>query len=54
MTEEQKKQIAERMKSLFEKTYQLTFNKFESVYKEEDKLEAPGGGGGGGFSYNFV
>jgi len=54
MTEEQKKQIAERMKSLFEKTYQLTFNKFESVYKEEDKLEAPGGGGGGGFRMGFM
>lgn len=46
MTEEQKKQIAERMKSMFEKTYKLTFNTFESIYKEEDKLETPGGGGG--------
>jgi len=46
MSEEQKKQIAERMKSMFEKTYKLTFNSFESVYKEEDKLETPGGGGG--------
>ena len=46
MSEEQKKQIAERMKSMFEKTYKLTFNAFESVYKEEDKLETPGGGGG--------
>ena len=32
MSEEQKKQIAERMKSMFEKTYKLTFNSFESVY----------------------
>lgn len=46
MSEEQKKQIAERMKSMFEKTYKLAFNKFESIYKEEEKLEAPGGGGG--------
>jgi len=46
MSEEQKKQIAERMKSMFEKTYKLTFNSFESIYKEEDKLETPGGGGG--------
>jgi len=46
MSEEQKKRIAERMKSMFEKTYVLTFNKTESVYKEEEKLEAPGGGGG--------
>ena len=49
MSEERKKQIAERMKSMFEKTYILTFNKSESVYKEEEKLEAPGGGGRGGF-----
>ena len=46
MTEDQKKQIAERMKSMFEKTYILTFNKSESIYKEEEKLETPGQGGG--------
>ena len=46
MTEDQKKQIAESMKSMFEKTYILTFNKSESIYKEEEKLEAPGQGGG--------
>lgn len=49
MSEEQKKRIAERMKSMFERTYILTFNKSESVYKEEEKLDAPGGGGRGGF-----
>ncbi len=47
MTEDMKKRIAERMKSMFEKTYILTFNKSESTYKEEEKLEAPGGQGGG-------
>lgn len=46
LSEEQKKQIAERMKSMLEKTFELTFNRFESVYKEEEKLEAPGQGGG--------
>jgi GLPGLI family protein len=46
MSEEQKKQIAERMKSMLEKTYFLVFNKEESIYKEEEKLEAPGQGGG--------
>ncbi|MCK5400503.1 MAG: GLPGLI family protein [Flavobacteriaceae bacterium] len=46
MSEDMKKQIAERMKSMFEKTYILTFNKSESIYKEEEKLEAPGQGGG--------
>ena len=42
MSEDQKKRIAERMKSMFEKTYILTFNQVESIYKEEEKLEAPG------------
>jgi len=42
LSEERKKQIAERMKSMFEKTYVLIFNKTESIYKEEEKLEAPG------------
>lgn len=46
MTEDMKKRIAERMKSMFEKTYILTFNRSESTYKEEEKLEAPGGQGG--------
>ena len=45
MSEQQKKQIAERMKSMFEKTFILTFNKEESIYKEEERLDAPGGGG---------
>ena len=45
MSEDQKKQMAERMKSMFEKTFILTFNQSESIYKEEEKLEAPGSGG---------
>ena len=36
MSEERKKQIAERMKGMFEKTYILTFNRSESLYKEEE------------------
>lgn len=48
MSEEQKKRIQERMKSFLEKTYVLTFNKQESTYKEDEKLEAPGQGGGWG------
>ncbi len=46
MSPEIKKRIADRMKSMFEKTYILTFNKSESTYKEEEKLESPGGQGG--------
>ena len=46
LSEQQKKQIMERMKSVLEKTYVLTFTQSESIYKEEEKLEAPGQGGG--------
>ena len=46
MSDQQKKQMADRMKGMFEKTYVLTFNKEESIYKEEEKLDAPGGGRG--------
>ncbi len=59
MSEERKKQIMERMKSMLEKTFILNFTTSESLYKEEEKLEAPGGGGrgwrfGGGFSASGV
>lgn len=40
MTEDMKKMIAERMRSMLEKTYILTFSTIESIYKEEEKLEA--------------
>ena len=36
----------ERMKSNLEKTYELTFNKTTSIYKEEEKLDQSSGGGG--------
>ncbi|EDP72327.1 hypothetical protein FBALC1_14537 [Flavobacteriales bacterium ALC-1] len=50
MSPEQKKRVEERMKSFLEKEYILTFNKEESIYKEDEKLEAPGGRRGfGGF-----
>ena len=54
MSPEQKKRIEERMKSFLEKEYILTFNKSESIYKEDEKLEAPGsvrGWGGMGSSF---
>ena len=55
MSPERKKMIAERMKSMFEKTYILTFNKRESIYKEEEQLDAPGGRGGfGGMMKSFT
>ncbi|MCA0154173.1 GLPGLI family protein [Winogradskyella vincentii] len=55
MSPDQKKRIEERMKSFLEKEYILTFNKSESIYKEDEKLEAPGSGRGwGGFASSFT
>jgi len=42
MNEAQKKQIMDRMRSMFEKTYILSFDKEASIFKEEEVLEAPG------------
>lgn len=39
MSEEMKKQILARMKNYLEKTYILSFNGNESIYKEEEVLE---------------
>ena len=64
ITPEMQKNIEERMKKMFEKTFILNFNKSASIYKEEEKLDAPGtnnGGrmmmsmmGGGGTQYKNV
>lgn len=55
MSQEQKKQMEERMKSFLEKEYTLTFTRAESIYKEEEKLAAPGGRGGfGGFGSSMT
>ena len=43
MSQEQKKQIAARLKNRLEKTYILTFKQEESYYKEEEKLDALSG-----------
>ena len=60
------KMMEERMKKMFEKTFILNFDKSASIYKEEEKLDAPqsqvGGGmrmmssmtGGGGTFYKNV
>nr|WP_136483013.1 GLPGLI family protein [Algibacter onchidii] len=50
MTEDQKKRMAERLKTMFEKTYVLSFNRLESIYKVKEELEAPNQGRGGRFS----
>lgn len=65
ITPEMQKMIEERMKKMFEKTYILNFDKNTSIYKEEEKLDAPGqqqGGfrmmssmmGGGGTTYKNI
>ena len=46
ITPEMQKTIEERMKKMFEKTFILNFDKQASIYKEEEKLDAPGQGGG--------
>jgi GLPGLI family protein len=43
MSEAQKKQIQERLKNRLEKTYILTFNKEESTFKEDEKIDAVSG-----------
>ncbi|OXA92912.1 GLPGLI family protein [Flavobacterium hercynium] len=47
ITPEMQKTIEERMKQMLEKTFVLNFDKSASIYKEEEKLEAPGQQGGG-------
>lgn len=41
MTPDVKEKMMEKMKKAFEKNYILTFTNFESVYSEEEKLDAP-------------
>ncbi|WP_396179101.1 GLPGLI family protein [Flavobacterium sp.] len=45
LTPEMRKMIEQRMKGMFEKTFILNFDRSASIYKEEEKLEAPGTGG---------
>lgn len=64
ITPDLQKMIAERMKGMFEKTFILNFDRSASIYKEEEKLDAPGQGngmrmmssmmGGGGTYYKDV
>ncbi|MBT8236737.1 MAG: GLPGLI family protein [Bacteroidia bacterium] len=43
LSEAQKKQVQARLKNRLEKTYVLNFNKEESFFEEEDKLDAMSG-----------
>ncbi|MBD3723284.1 MAG: GLPGLI family protein [Flavobacteriaceae bacterium] len=42
ITPEMQKNMEERLKKMFERTYVLNFDKTTSIYKEEEKLDAPG------------
>ncbi|WP_432672800.1 GLPGLI family protein [Flavobacterium sp. SM2513] len=46
ITPDMQKMIEERMKGMFEKTFVLNFDRSASIYKEEEKLDAPGQNGG--------
>ncbi|MDI9256571.1 GLPGLI family protein [Flavobacterium sedimenticola] len=50
---EMQKMIEERVKKMFEKTFILHFDKSASIYKEEEKLDAPTAQGGGGMRMMF-
>ena len=43
ISEAEKKQIQSRLKNRLEKTYILSFNKEESIFKEEEKVDAISG-----------
>lgn len=43
LSDAQKKQIANRLKNRLEKTYILRFNKQESIFKEDEKIDAISG-----------
>lgn len=45
MSEQRKKQMMARFKNFLEKTYTLNFNRSESAFKENVKLDAPGTSG---------
>jgi len=54
ITPEMRKQIEERMKKVLEKTFTLNFDKTSSIYKEDEKLDAPGDNGGMRMMANFM
>lgn len=55
LSEDQKKRIAQRMKRVLEKRYQLVFDRTASLYFVEEVLDAPSSTGGGrGFRFNLA
>lgn len=54
ITPDMQKMIEERMKGMFEKTFILNFDRSASIYKEEEKLDAPGQSGGMGMMSSLM
>ncbi len=54
LSEQQKKMIMERMRQFLERSYTLEFTAKESIFKEEEKLDAPASGRGGGFRMSMA
>lgn len=54
ITPEMQKMIQERMKKMLEKTFVLNFDRSTSIYKEEEKLDAPGQQGPGSRMMNSM
>jgi len=54
MNGSQQEAMQEMLKKQFEKTYILTFNKEESIYKEEEKLDLPAKPTSGGIQIFFA
>lgn len=51
MDDVMREQMMAMMKKQFEKEYTLTFNRDESIFKENEKLDSPSGAGGGGMVF---
>ena len=49
MSSERKKMMKERMRPYLEPTFILTFDREKSMYKEQERLDAPGSGGRSGW-----
>lgn len=52
MSDDIKKQIQEQLRKQFQQEYTLKFNNHESIYKKEDKLDAPNPMASSGFIIN--
>ena len=54
MDDDMQQKMMEMMRKQFQKEFTLTFNRYESVYKEEQILKSPAGAAGGGFQIQVL